>query len=212
MPPSAPPIISSGASTPPDVPEPSETAQITDLTSKMPAMAPIAHVALEQRADGVVTHAQRLRENEPAQSDHQPADRRPPHPMDGQLRKCVFGCVDRAGEQRREHAGQQPADHAAKQSLRSDEYRMRRNRKQRSKHRECSAALLPRSRWPARPEPGCAASIQTAAAPPQAAPRRWEMRRSPTCPRPRLPPATFCARRWSGGRIARSSIRTRRPS
>src|SRR5579859_1773869 len=33
-PPSAAPIISSGASTPPQVPEPSETAQITDLTKQ----------------------------------------------------------------------------------------------------------------------------------------------------------------------------------
>ena len=35
-PPSAPPIISSGASTPPEVPEPSENAQMNDLTSRMP--------------------------------------------------------------------------------------------------------------------------------------------------------------------------------
>ena len=34
--PSAPPIISSGASTPPEVPEPSETAQMVALTSMMP--------------------------------------------------------------------------------------------------------------------------------------------------------------------------------
>ncbi len=37
-PPSAPPIMSSGARTPPDVPEPSDTAQMTDFTSRMPAM------------------------------------------------------------------------------------------------------------------------------------------------------------------------------
>ena len=37
-PPSAPPIISSGASTPPDVPEPSDTAQMIDFTSRMPAI------------------------------------------------------------------------------------------------------------------------------------------------------------------------------
>ena len=38
MPPSAPPIISSGASTPPDVPEPSDTAQMVDFTSSMPTI------------------------------------------------------------------------------------------------------------------------------------------------------------------------------
>ena len=37
-PPSAPPIISSGASTPPDVPDPSETAQIADFTTRTPTM------------------------------------------------------------------------------------------------------------------------------------------------------------------------------
>ena len=37
-PPSAPPIISSGASTPPDVPEPSETDQMIDFTMSTPTM------------------------------------------------------------------------------------------------------------------------------------------------------------------------------
>ena len=35
-PPNAPPIMSSGASTPPEVPEPSENAQMKDFTSRMP--------------------------------------------------------------------------------------------------------------------------------------------------------------------------------
>ena len=35
-PPSAAPIISSGASTPPEVPDPSETTQMIDLTRSMP--------------------------------------------------------------------------------------------------------------------------------------------------------------------------------
>ena len=38
MPPSAAPIISNGASTPPEVPEPSDTAQIVDFTSNTPAI------------------------------------------------------------------------------------------------------------------------------------------------------------------------------
>ena len=37
-PPSAAPIISSGASTPPDVPDPSEIIQIADFTSSTPAI------------------------------------------------------------------------------------------------------------------------------------------------------------------------------
>ena len=56
--------MSSGASTPPEVPEPSETAQITDFTSRMPRISVPRHIALQQRADGVVAHAQRLREDQ----------------------------------------------------------------------------------------------------------------------------------------------------
>ena len=41
-PPSAPPIIRSGASTPPDVPEPSETDQIIDFTTRTPMMTWVA--------------------------------------------------------------------------------------------------------------------------------------------------------------------------
>jgi len=37
-PPKAAPIISKGASTPPDVPEPSDTIQMADLTSSTPAI------------------------------------------------------------------------------------------------------------------------------------------------------------------------------
>ena len=43
------------------------------------------HVALQQRLDGVVANAQRLREDHAAQSDHHAADRRPPHPVDRQF-------------------------------------------------------------------------------------------------------------------------------
>ena len=78
-------------------------------------MAP-RHVALEQRADGVVADAERLREDQPAESDHQPADGRPPHPVNRQLLKCVFGGIDRPRQQRGEHAGQQSGEHAAGQA------------------------------------------------------------------------------------------------
>ena len=38
IPPSAPPIISSGASTPPEVPEPRDTDQMIDFTTSMPTI------------------------------------------------------------------------------------------------------------------------------------------------------------------------------
>ncbi len=48
--PSAPPMISSGASTPPDVPEPSATDQITPLTRTRRIAAPPASVPASRRA------------------------------------------------------------------------------------------------------------------------------------------------------------------
>ena len=80
-PPNAPPIISNGANTPPDVPDPSATAQITDFTSRMPENRGCDDVALQQCADGVVSYAERLWENQSADADHHSADGRPPHPV-----------------------------------------------------------------------------------------------------------------------------------
>ena len=117
-PPSAPPIISSGASTPPDVPEPSETDQITDFTISMPRMTRPRHVALQQLADDVVADAERLREHPAADADHQAADRRPPHPVDRQALERILGGVDGLRQQRRQRARQQAGDDAAEQALR----------------------------------------------------------------------------------------------
>ena len=91
--------------------------------------------ALQQRADGVVADAERLREDQPAQADDQPADRRPPHPVDRQMLKRVFGGIDRGGQQRRQGSRQQARDDAAEQSFGADEHRMRRDREERTRGR-----------------------------------------------------------------------------
>ncbi|HXA07051.1 MAG TPA: hypothetical protein VNY30_19525 [Bryobacteraceae bacterium] len=53
-PPSAPPIMRSGASTPPEVPDPSENAQMKDFTSRDNV---VRHVALQERAYRVVANS-----------------------------------------------------------------------------------------------------------------------------------------------------------
>ena len=65
------------------------------------------NVALQQRLDGVVANAQRLRKNHAAQSDRHAADGGPPHPVDRQLHERVFGGVDAKCEERGEAACQQ---------------------------------------------------------------------------------------------------------
>ena len=57
-------------------------------------------VALEQVADDGVAHAKRLRKHPPPDTDHQPADRRPPHPMNGQPLKGILCGVDGFCQQR----------------------------------------------------------------------------------------------------------------
>ena len=53
------------------------------------------HVALQQRPDGVVADAQRLREDQTADADGQAADGRPPHPVDRQVaRRASSARVD----------------------------------------------------------------------------------------------------------------------
>ena len=126
IPPSAPPIISSGASTPPDVPDPSEIAQIADFTSRMPSNQLQRHVTLQQRADGFISHAQRLRKNQSAQSDRQAADGRPPHPVNRQLAESILRCIDGQRQQRRKPAAASPTSRHRSKPLRADEDRLRR--------------------------------------------------------------------------------------
>ena len=88
--PRAPPRISSGASTPPDVPEASATSQITALTSRIASTACDDEVA---RAAGRRSRRSRRRARaarQAAEADHQAAQRRPPHPVDRQALEGVF--------------------------------------------------------------------------------------------------------------------------
>ena len=80
-------------------------------------------VALQERADGVVADAERLREQQPAGADDQAAECRPPHPVNGQLGEGVLGQLDRGGQRRRERAGEQAGDDTAGKAGEADRRR-----------------------------------------------------------------------------------------
>ena len=158
----------------------------------------------EQLADHVVADAERLREDQAADADDQPADRRPPHPVDRQAVEGVLGGVDRRGQRARTSPpASSPATTHSEQPHGPMNAGVRRDREERARARADIGAASRPWRWPAPPGPGCAASTRRAAARPPAARRPPAWRRWPTCRPPRRRPAASCARRWSGGRTAR---------
>ena len=100
--PMPPPMISSGASTPPEVPEPSATDQMIAFTTSSRIAAAGSMFALQHLRDVVVADAERPGIDQAADPDHQAAQRRPPHPMDRQLLEPVLAGVHK----QRQHAGQ----------------------------------------------------------------------------------------------------------
>ncbi len=108
--PRAPPIMKTGASTPPEVPDPSDSDQISVLTMRMPTMRETRGAPGEQLVDDVVADAERARLGQAAQADDGAADGGPPHPVDGQLVEGVFGPVDEPGGGDGEGAAGEPGD------------------------------------------------------------------------------------------------------
>ena len=98
--PTAPPIMSSGARTPPDVPEPREKAHISDLTRMMPRMSAMGALPVKQSGDVVVANAQAAGKDETSDADANTSQGRPPHPVQGQPLECVFKGIHHAA-----HAG-----------------------------------------------------------------------------------------------------------
>src|SRR5947207_11128064 len=68
-------------------------------------------IAAKELIDHVISDAERVRLDQPTDPDKDAADRRPPHPVNAQARKIVFGRVDGAGEQKTEAAGEQARKH-----------------------------------------------------------------------------------------------------
>ncbi len=116
--PSEAPIMSSGASTPPEVPEPSEKAHISDLKTMTPKTSASVACPASRIGDVVVADAEAAREEEAADTDAEAADGGPPHPVHGELAEEVFEAVHHAAQ----GGGGESDDHAehAAQSGESD--------------------------------------------------------------------------------------------
>src|SRR2546422_94005 len=106
--PSAPPMMRSRASTPPDVPEPRATAQITALVTIKPTSATPTSCPGEEVVDGVVADAERTRVEQTAESDHGAAQEGPPHPVHRDLAKQVLARIHEPREQPRSEGGGDP--------------------------------------------------------------------------------------------------------
>ena len=89
-------------------------------------------MALDERANQVVAYAERLRENEAAQSHHDRAQRRPPHPVQLQLGEEILDAVDGLGDQRGQQSGEYAGQHTSQQDGRTIRKRMRHRGKERS--------------------------------------------------------------------------------
>ena len=100
-------MISSGASTPPEVPEPKATAQITPFTASSSRPEAGGIVALQHLRDIVVTDTERAGVDEPADADHDTAQCRPPHPVDRQFREQILAPVDELRQQPRQQSREQ---------------------------------------------------------------------------------------------------------
>ena len=98
--------MSSGASTPPDVPEPSAMAQMSAFVDHETDQKSADQMSPEQVADGVVADAQCAREYQATQPYEQAPDQRPPHEVNRELGKEIFSCVHQPGEDPRAETGE----------------------------------------------------------------------------------------------------------
>ncbi len=109
--------MSNGASTPPDVPDPSEKLQIKILTDQNAQNQFDRGIALQHLLDHVITYAECARIKITANADTQATDGRPPHPVKSfDVKKCIFKGIHQLREQRGEAAAQQPSEQTTKEN------------------------------------------------------------------------------------------------
>ncbi len=87
-------------------------------------------MALQQLADNIVTYTQRLGIEQAANADNQTAQRRPPHPVNGQEAKAILASINGHSQQGREGTGQQPDQRAGQDIHRANKGGMRRGGEQ----------------------------------------------------------------------------------
>ncbi len=179
--PSAPPMMSSGASTPPEVPDPKAIDQMTAFTMANRSVADVVISPCSSARDVVVADAERVGLDETAHPDRDAAEYRPPHPMYRQAletdprsrRPSASAGPSQAGDDA-EDGGEQQTERAA----------VPRSTPWGTAHRPPSAtgARPPRPRRRSQRVRSCAVSIRTAAARPPAAWRRPACRTWRSCP------------------------------
>ena len=92
-------MMSRGARTPPEVPEPNETDQTKALSEKETEQGSPDNLSPEQTMDEFVTYAQNTGIKPSADADDDCAEGRPPHPVNRQFQECVLKKVNHAREQ-----------------------------------------------------------------------------------------------------------------
>ena len=123
--PIAPPMISNGARTPPEVPEPSAIDQTSAFADQQDRATPRRKFRRASKTvNHFVTDAEHARIDPSADADEEGADGRPPHPVKRQLRKSVFEKINKRGQQARAEPGGD-ADPARQQPLARDQVRVR---------------------------------------------------------------------------------------
>ena len=89
-----PPIVKSGASVPPEVPLPSATDHDTNFNAQNGEPARPDEIPPDDALDVVVADPQRMRREQPTTPTTTAAERRPPHPVDGEVLEEVLYPVD----------------------------------------------------------------------------------------------------------------------
>src|SRR5262245_12910568 len=99
--PNAPPIISNGASTPPDVPDPSAKDQTSDFPIRIPRRA--GPTTSPRNSSWIVSYPTPSTRGStiPLTPTKQTTDRRPPHPVKRQFHEKIFKRVDQRGQKAR---------------------------------------------------------------------------------------------------------------
>ena len=77
----------------PDVPDPSDTAQIKPLTSIRHQERASEKLALDQMGDNFVADAESVRIDQAANPDDKTSEGRPPHPVNRQALKKIFAAA-----------------------------------------------------------------------------------------------------------------------
>src|SRR5215468_9245161 len=127
--PNAPPIISNGASTPPDVPDPSAKDQTSDFPIRIPRRA--GPMISPRNSSWIVSNPEYAWLDDSADTDKQTTDRRPPHPVERQFREKIFEGVDQRGQKTRAEPRQYP-DQKRKDETFTIQHRMLMNGKDRT--------------------------------------------------------------------------------